>query len=422
MENSQENVLLGLDIGTCFVRAVIGHINGDGEAEIIDVSKRPSNGLLRNGTIVNIEAAKQCIHEMIDELEQKNYLEAHSCVTGIGGVQIESRTTRGTAAISSYGKTERAITAEDVKKAIESANAISIPLDRNLLHVIPQQFIIDGTEGFKNPVNNIAYRLDADVHIITASRTSVQNLRTCVEQSGYQLDEIRLKTLAETEAVMVEDEKNLGSILIDIGGGTTDVVVILNDAPICTCSIPVGGNLVTNDIAVVKGLPNSVAEKINIESGCAWLPLIEGENSEVLIPGFGSRTTELMTKRELCEIIYPRMQEIFTMVRDSISSKLSKMQLSGSIILTGGGAQINGAVEMAQYVFGTSSVRLGLPQASLGGIVESYRIPEYATAVGLFLAHKQIIEDGRKFPKKKEKTEKKQHGESTFKKIMKKFF
>ena len=412
---------MGLDIGTCFVRAVIGHVNTDGDAEIIDVAKKPSNGLLRNGTIVNIEAAKQCIHEMIDELEQRNYLEVHSCVTGIGGVQIESRTARGTAAISSYGKSERAITAEDVQKAIDNANAIKIPLDRSYLHIIPQQFIIDGAEGFKNPVNNIAYRLDADVHIITASRTAIQNLRTCVEQSDYQLDEIRLKTLAATEAVMIEDEKNLGSILIDIGGGTTDVVVVLNDAPICTCSIPIGGNSVTNDIAIVKGIPNSVAEKIKVESGCAWPPLVENSNTEVLIPGFGSRTTELTTKNDLCQIIYPRMQEIFTMVRDAISSKLSKMQLSGSIILTGGGAQINGAVEMAQYVFGTSSVRLGVPQ-SLGGIAEKYRIPEYATAVGLFLAHKQVIGSEKKFPKKREKSDVKHTGEGKFSKFMKKFF
>ena len=174
---------------------------------------------------------------MIDELEQRNYLEVHSCVTGIGGVQIESRTARGTAAISSYGKSERAITAEDVQKAIDNANAIKIPLDRSYLHIIPQQFIIDGAEGFKNPVNNIAYRLDADVHIITASRTAIQNLRTCVEQSDYQLDEIRLKTLASTEAVMIEDEKNLGSILIDIGGGTTDVAVISMGGAVVTSSI-----------------------------------------------------------------------------------------------------------------------------------------------------------------------------------------
>ncbi|MBR6914215.1 MAG: cell division protein FtsA [Treponema sp.] len=361
------NIVVGLDIGTCFVRAVIGVVNDDKSVEIVDVAKKPSVGCLRNGTIVNIEATKQCIHEVIDEVEQNTGLEVQSCVTGIGGVQIESLNSKGAVAISAYGKSERAINEDDVKRVIECANSIKVPLDRKLLHVIPQQYIIDGTDGFKNPVNNIATRLEAEVHIITGSKTAVQNITTCVEQANYQLDEVMLKTIACTEAVMIDDEKKLGSILIDIGGGTTDVIVIVNDAPICTCSIPIGGNLVTNDIAIVKGIPNSTAEKIKIESGCCWLPLVENENEEVLIPGFGSRSTELTTKVELCQIIYPRMEEIFTMVRDEIARRLSSMQLSGSIVLTGGGAQLNGAVEMAQSVFNTSSVRLGYPQ-KMGGM------------------------------------------------------
>ncbi|MCR4822717.1 MAG: cell division protein FtsA [Treponema sp.] len=415
------NIVVGLDIGTCFVRAVIGVVNDDKTVEIIDVAKKASTGLLRNSTIVNIEATKQCIHEVIDEVEQNTGLEVQSVVTGIGGIQIESSSQHGKVAIASYGKSERAITEEDVKRVIDCANSIKVPLDRKLLHVIPQQYIIDGTDGFKNPVNNIAIRLEADVHIVTASRTAVQNITTCVEQANYQLDEVMLKTIAGTEAVMIEDEKKLGSILIDIGGGTTDVIVVLNDAPICTCSIPIGGNLVTNDIAIVKGIPYSTAEKIKIENGCCWLPLVENENQEVLIPGFGSRNTELTTKVELCQIIYPRMEEIFTMVRDEISRKLSAMQLSGSIILTGGGAQISGAVEMAQSVFGTSSVRIGYPQA-LGGIEEKYRSPEYATAVGLILAHKDHISPENKHSKKRDSGEAKRSGESGFQKFLKKFF
>ncbi|MBR1405229.1 MAG: cell division protein FtsA [Treponema sp.] len=415
------NTVVGLDIGTSFVRAVIGTVNDDKSVEIIDVAKKASSGFLRNGTIVNIEAAKQCIHEVIDELEQRTGFEVRSCVTGIGGVQIESLNSKGAVAISSYGKSERAITADDVKRVIDCANSVKYPPDRKLLHVIPQQFIIDGTGGFKNPVNNIAYRLEADVHIITASRTSVQNIQTCVDQANYQLDEVMLKTLACTEAVMLDEEKKLGSILIDIGGGTTDVIIIFNDAPICTFSIPIGGNLVTNDVAVVKGIQQSMAEKIKIESGCCWLPLVENENSEVLIPGFGSRTTELTTKVELCNIIYPRMEEIFTMVRDEISQRFSSMQLSGSIILTGGGAQINGAVEMAQSVFGTSSVRLGYPQ-SLGGIEEHYRMPEFATAVGLVLAHGNHVVSEPKNPAKKRASGTKKEGDGAFQKFLKKFF
>lgn len=415
------SIVVGLDIGTCFIRAVIGVVNDDRTVEIVDVAKKPSAGCLRNGTIVNIEATKKCIREVIDEVEQATGLEVRSCVTGIGGVQIESNSSEGVVAISSYGKTERAITEDDVKRVIDSASSVKIPLDRKLLHVIPQQYIIDGTEGFKNPVNNIAIRLEAAVHIITASRTTIQNITTCIDQTSYQLEEVMLKTIACTEAVMIEDEKKLGSILIDIGGGTTDVIVVLNDAPICTCSIPIGGNLVTNDIAIVKGIPHSTAEKIKVESGCCWIPLVENENEEVLIPGFGSRNTELTTKVELCQIIYPRMEEIFSMVRDEISRKLSSIQLSGSIILTGGGAQLNGAVEMAQSVFGTSSVRLGYPQ-SLGGIEEKYRIPEYATAVGLILAHKNHASQEKRHSKKRDNAVSERAGDSVLKKIMKKFF
>lgn len=414
------SIVVGLDIGTSFVRGVIALVNDDRSVEIIDVAKKPSSGFLRNGTIVNIEATKQCIHEVIDELEMSTAMEVHSCVTGIGGVQIESSNSRGSVAISSYGKAERAITQDDIKRVIECANSIKIPLDRKLLHVIPQQYIIDGTEGFKNPIDTIAYRLDADVHIITASRTAVQNITTCIEQANYQLDEVMLKTLACSEAVMNEDDKKLGSILIDIGGGTTDVVVILNDAPICTCSIPIGGNLVTNDIAIVKGIPTAIAEQIKVEHGCCWPPLVEGNDEEVIIPGFGSKKAELTSRVELSNIIYPRMEEIFKMVQDEICQRSSVEDLFGTIFLTGGGAQIDGALELAQMVFGTSSVSRGVPKA-LGGIEEKYRLPEYATGIGLVLAHKDHLNSGKK-PRKSYSSEHKTGGEGKLQKFLKKFF
>ncbi len=414
------SIVVGLDIGTCFVRGAIGLVGDDKSVEIVGVARKASSGFLRNGTIVNLDSTKQCIKEVIDELEQSTGMEVHSFVTGIGGVQIESSNSRGSVAISSYGKAERAITVDDIKRVIDCANSIKIPLDRSLIHVIPQQYIIDGTDGFQNPLGTIAYRLDADVHIITASRTAVQNLRSCAEQSDYNLDEVMLKTLACAQAVMVEDEKKLGSILIDIGGGTTDVVVILKDAPICTCSIPIGANLVTNDIAVVKGIPSSTAEKIKIENGCCWPGIVENDDAEVIIPGFGSRNSELTSRVELCEIIYPRMEEIFKMVKNEIIQRASVSELAGSIILTGGGAQLNGAVELAQSVFETSSVRLGYPQ-SLGGIEEKYRLPEFATCIGLILAHKDHMNSGRKTHKNHSPEEKKS-GESTFQRILKKFF
>lgn len=418
------NIVVGLDIGTCFVRAVMGQV-GDSAADgdkvkIISVAKQPSSGFLRNGTIVNIEATKQCIHEVIDEIEQNSGLEVSSCVTGIGGVQIESLNSTGAVAISSYNGDDRAITQDDVRRVIECANSVKIPLDRKLLHVIPQQYIIDNDSHFKNPINSFAHRLEVDVHIITASRTTVQNVTTCIDQTGCQLDEVMLKTLACTEATLFDDEKKLGSILIDIGGGTTDVVVIVDDAPICTCSIPIGGNLVTNDIAIVKGIPSAVAEKIKIESGCCWLPFLEEHNSDVIIPGFGCRSSELTDKVELCQIIYPRMEEIFTMVRDEIAQKVPSMPLSGGIVLTGGGAQLCGAVEMAKSVFNTSSVRVGYPKPAVE-IEENYRTSEYATAVGLILAHKNHGGAEQKKMRRHSSGSKK-NGESMLQKVFRKFF
>ncbi|MBQ0050528.1 MAG: cell division protein FtsA [Treponema sp.] len=421
-ENTLSKVIAGLDIGTCSVRAVVGIINDDYSVEIVDVAKKPSNGFLRNGTIVNLESTKNCIKEIIDDVEQNAGLEVQAVVTGIGGVQIESLNSKGAVAISSYGKTERAVNADDMRRVIDCANSVKIPLDRNLLHVIPQGYFVDGTDVGKNPLNQIAYKLEAEVHIITASRTAVSNITNCMEQTKYPLDEVMLKTLACTEAVMVDDERKLGSILIDIGGGTTDVVVIVNDAPICTCSIPVGGNLVTSDISMVKNIPSSIAEKLKVESGCCWLPLVENSNEEVIIPGFGSRSSELTTKVELALIIEARMKEIFEMVRSEIKPKLSGRKFAGSIILTGGGAQLPGCLEMAQSVFQTSSVRLGVPQP-LGGMENNYRYPEYATAVGLILAHKEHLKSAEKEVIKKKHSEPKKTGEeSIISKLMKKFF
>lgn len=424
-EKALSSVVAGLDIGTCFVRAVIGIIHYDNSVEIVDLAKKPSSGLLRNGTIVNIEATTKCITEVIDEAEQNSGLEASSVVVGIGGVQIESINSKGVVAISSYGKKERAVTQEDVERVIECAKSIHFPSDRKMIHLIPQTFYVDKSDVGKNPIGNIACKLEAEVNIITASVTSVSNITRCIEQTPYTLDEVCLKTLACTDAVMIEDERKLGSVLIDIGGGTTDAIVIVNDAPICACSVRVGGNAVTNDISIVKGIPTAIAEKIKLEGGCCWLPIVEQHDEDVIIPGFGSRGSELTSKLELCQIIEPRMKEILEMVRNEIKQKLSGVQFSGSIILTGGGAQIPGAVELAEAVFGTSSVRLGIPQA-LGGMEDKYRYPEWATAVGLLLARKEIPEPEENRRGKAKKKTLGNHDndgkESVLTKIMRAFF
>lgn len=384
------NIIVGLDIGTSFVRGVLGAINEDDSVEILCVAKRPSVDFIRNGAIINVGQMSAVVKDVIDDLEQNFGYEVHSCVTGIGGKYIESLNSHGLVPISSIGKRDREINEDDIKRVIAAAIAIMIPPDRETLQVIPKDFIVNGVNGYKgeNVIGTQAVRLEVDVHIITASKTQLSNIAKCVEQSGYDLDFVFLKTLAATSAVMMKEERELGSILIDLGGGTTDVIVIIDDAPVCTVSIPAGGNLVTNDIAYLKGIPVSVAEKLKIDYGCCWDELLIDNDSEIVIPAIGGRPPEVTRRSVLCQIIQSRMREIFTMVKSEIVQCSGLTQLSGSIILTGGGALMSGVVELAEYTFKTSSVRIGLP-GQFGGVEESYRSPEYATAVGLVLADKE---------------------------------
>ena len=415
------SIVVGLDIGTSFVRAAIGEINDEGSIEIIGVASKPSAGL-RNGVIVNIEAAMTVIKETMEAAEQNAGYEITSCVTSIGGTQIESLNSRGLVAVTSHGKANREITRQDVDRVIEAANAVQIPMDREMLHVIPQDYIVDGLHGIKDPIHMIGVRLEAEVHIVTASKTAIQNVRSCISRAGYTLDGVRLKTLAATQAVALEEELELGSILIDLGAGTTDVLVLIHGAPVCTASIAVGGNLVTNDIAIVKGVSTAVAERIKIESGSCWLPAIDGA-APVIIPGVGGRPPEETTQAELCQIIQPRVEEIFTMVRNAVVHKTNLTQLSGNIILTGGGAQMKGVVELAQQVFGTTSVRIGIPE-KLGGIEEEYRIPDFATAIGLIVGSKGAAAAGKDNRKKAKNKDAVQNGDkvSVLEKLKKMFF
>ena len=379
-------MVVGLDIGTSNIRVAIGEINEDSEVQIVGTASRKSNGL-KDGVIVNIEAAMNSIRETIEAAEQNAGMEVVSCITSIGGTQIDGINSKGVVAVSSAGKNAKEIRMDDVNRVIEAARAVQIPMDKDTLHVIPQNFIVDGVSGIKDPIDRLGVRLEAEVHIITSSKTIIQNIKTCIERAGYNLGGVMLKTLAATHATAHEDELELGSIIIDLGAGTTDVLVAMNGAPICITSIPVGGNLVTNDIHLVKGITFEDAERIKINDGCCWLPNADTSRS-VIIQGVGGRAPEESSQEELCQIIMPRMEEIITMVRDSIVNKVDNLQLSGNIILVGGGAKMNGIVELVQDIFGTTAVRVGMPE-NLGGIVEAYRNPEWATAIGLIVANRK---------------------------------
>lgn len=410
------DAIVGLDIGTSFVRAVLGEFTEDERLEITGVGKVPSKGI-RNGVIVNIETTMQAVTEAVEAAEMMSGHEISSVVAGIGGSQIESQNSRGVVAVADRGKGTREITGDDVARVIEAARAVPVPPDRQVLHVVPQTYTIDGQPGIKDPINEIGVRLEADVHIVTAAVTTMQNMIRCVGRAGYGIDGVMLKTLASSEAVTTEEERNLGSILIDMGGGSTDALVLADGAPICTASIPIGGNLVTNDISIIRGVSFEIAEKIKLNSGCCSADIIESPDEVVIIPGIGGRSPSTMPRKELCDIIRPRIVETFVTLRDRLAVSVQGRQLMGNVILIGGGALLPGVVDVASEVFGTRAVRLGMP-GNFGGLQEEYRNPEFATAVGLVVSN----QDKRHSEISKADKERKQSGFSRLKDFFKEFF
>ena len=393
------DIIVGLDVGTSSIRVAIGELSSDGGIEIIGLSNKKSQGL-RNGAIVNLEAAGAIIKEAVDAAEQNAGFEVSSCVAAIGGPQIECLNSRGQAAVSKRGKNNGEITRADVDRVIENARSVPISPDKEILHVIPKNYIVDQVGGIKDPINMMGVRLETEIHIVTASKTAIQNVRDCVNRAGYDLDRIMQKTLAAAQAVVHQDEMELGSILIDLGAGTTDVLVLLGGSPLTSFSLKNCGYYVTNDIAIVKGIPPSAAEEIKIRDGCCFKDILDNPR-EVTIPGVGGRPPELTSQTEICEIIQPRMEEIFMTVRSEIVRKTDLTRLSGNIILTGGGAQMEGVLELAKNVFGTTAVRLGIPE-SLGGIEEDYRKPEWATAIGLVISQRDSVQSSKVVRQKKQ--------------------
>jgi cell division protein FtsA len=270
-----------------------------------------------------------------------------------------------------------------VDRVIEAAKAVVIPMDREILHVIPQMFIVDDQRGIKNPLDMIGVRLEAEVHIITGSVTCAQNLVNCVNRSGFKVDGLVLQSLAAARAALSADEKELGCILVDMGAGTTDVFVFMGGSPYYANVIPAGGSQVTGDLSILLSLPTEGAEKVKIESGCCFEHLVESDE-EVVIPGLGGRSPRAVPRMELCKIMQPRMEEIFSMVREKVEGMGYYPHIGGGVVLTGGCALTQGAAELASQVF-KLPVRIGYP-AGLGGLSGDIKSPEYATAVGLVLA------------------------------------
>lgn len=384
-----DTLIVGLDIGTTKVCAVIGEYNENGILEIIGVGTSPSQGL-RRGVVINIESTMKSVTQAIEAAEMMSGREVRNVITGIAGAHIEGINSRGVVAVT--GK-DREITQADVNRVIDAAKAIVIPMDREVLHVIPQQFIVDDQGGIKDPLDMIGIRLEAEVHIITGSVTSAQNLLKCVNRAGFRVQDIVLQSIASARAVLSDDEKELGVLLIDLGGGTTDVLVLFDGAPYHTDVIAIGSSQVTSDLSIMLKTPIETAEKIKKESGCCYLPLVD-EGEEVIIPGVGGWPAASIPRKEICKIIQSRMAEVFTMVRDQMVKKDYLKRLRGGVVITGGGALLPGTVELAKEIFGIAC-RIGYPQ-KLGGLSDIYMNPMYSTGVGLVLYGSAEMEQERK--------------------------
>jgi cell division protein FtsA len=393
-----DDLIVGLDIGTSNVRAIIGEINESGKLSVTGVGTSPSTGL-RRGVVVNIEATLKAVAQAVESAELMSGREVESCYVGIAGAHIEAINSRGVVAVTGRG---REITDEDVSRVIEAAKAVVIPMDRQILHVIPQMFIVDDQKGIKDPRDMIGVRLESEVHIITASVTCAQNLVNCVNRAGFKVNGLVLQSLAASRSVLNEDEKELGCLLIDIGAGTTDVFVYIDGSPYYTNVIPAGGSQVTGDLSIMLSLPNEAAEKIKIERGACFAPMVDGDE-EVVIPSVGGRSPRSIPRRALCSIMQPRMEEIFTMVREKIEGMGYLPHIGGGVVLTGGCANTPGAAELANQVF-RLPVRIGMP-LGVGGLVEQFRSPDYATAVGLVLSGFAEAGDGLRAPKARSQKE-----------------
>lgn len=395
---NDERTIVGLDIGTDKIKVAVGKYDDNGKLEIVATSSRKSVGL-KNGVIVNIEEAKDAIKAAIEDVEQNAGMLVNSVIVAVGGSLIQSENATAIVPITPNTKTNRKeVTQDHIDQVINMAIAFHSPADREKIHVIPQRYLVDGVSiGTQSPINRLGNKLAVEVHMVTGSKTVIQNMKSCMNRAGYVLDAVMLKTLAQTQSVCHDDELELGSIIIDLGADTTDVMVLLHGAPVSTASIPVGGNFVTSDISIVTGIPVAAAETIKLESGCCWLPGIGKNDEDVILPGVGGRPPELLARSQLCQIIQARVEQIFTLVRAEIKKNTSDSitQLSGNIILTGGGAMMEGIVELAQAKFRTSSVRIGIPD-SLGGKESEYRRPDFATAIGLVQANKLIPKSNKK--------------------------
>lgn len=371
----KEEMIVGLDIGTTKICAIVGEVTNDG-IDVVGIGSHPSKGL-RKGVVINIESTVSSIKKAIEEAELMAGCDITSVYAGIAGGHIKGINSHGIVAIK-----EKEVNPADVERVIDAAQAVSIPLDREVIHVIPQQFIVDDQDGVRDPVGMSGVRLEAKVHIVTGAVTSAQNIIKCCNRAGLNVNDIILQQMASAEAVLSGDERELGVVLVDIGGGTTDIAVFSGGSIIHTAVLTLGGNHLTNDIAVGLRTPAHEAERIKQKYGCCLAGLVHKDET-IEVPSVGGRSPRVLSRQILAEIAEPRMEEVFQLVQQEVVRAGCEDMAAAGIVLTGGTSLLEGAVELAEQVFNLP-VRRGVPQG-IGGLVDVVRSPMYSTGVGLVL-------------------------------------
>jgi cell division protein FtsA len=385
--NNNEAMLVGLDIGTSKVVAIVGAIGVDGQVEIIGTGMHPSSGM-KKGVVVDIESTVSAIQRAVEEAELMAGCHIRSVYAGIAGSHIRSLNSHGIVAIR-----EREVLPLDVERVIDAARAVAIPADQEILHVLPQEFIIDNQEGVREPLGMSGVRLEAKVHLVTGAANAAQNIKKCIRRCGLEVDDIILEQLASSYAVLTEDEKQLGVCMIDLGGGTTDIAIFTDGAIRYTSVIPIAGDQVTNDIAMALRTPTAHAEDLKIKYACA-LAKLAGPDETIKVPSVGDRPDRDLSRQALAEVVEPRSDELFTLVQAELRHSGLEDVVAAGVVLTGGTGKMEGVVELAEEIF-HMPVRLGCPQ-NISGLSDIVNNPIYSTGVGLLLYGVQQYREGGK--------------------------
>ncbi len=373
-KKADKNLIVGLDIGTSKVVCIVGEINSEGAIDIIGIGHNPSKGL-KKGVVINIESTVYSIQRAVEEAELMAGCHVHSVYAGIAGSHIKSLNSHGIVAIR-----DREVVHSDVERVIDAARAVAIPADEKILHVLPQEFIIDNQEGIREPIGMSGVRLESRVHLVTGGVSAAQNIIKCVRRCGLEVDDIILEQLASSYSVLSDDEKELGISLIDIGGGTTDIAIFTEGAIRHTAVIPIAGDQVTNDIAVALRTPTQKAEEIKKQYACCLTQLANPDET-IEVPGVGDRPPRQLERQTLAEVVQPRYEELFSLIQAELRRSGFEDLIAAGLVLTGGSSKMEGVEELAEEIF-HMPVRLGVPKG-VSGLVDVISNPVYATGVGL---------------------------------------